>query len=306
MTLPPVTGCLYFTELFNTFAPNIKRRITADLDGLGETTRNKYMQYGIIPLLKFAKKEKRNLSINTLLDFSVELQLKGKGAGTISSAYNGLKILMSAFGFTLEWKEKNAYLARFTRHKQAFDSRQSRKWPYPFKLDDVLFLANKPPPNCSTTTWSRFVFIGWTFLLRKSEIFRVSPTDLSCVRDKSGKLLEVSLSIRNNKNSKNKKEARKVSFPASLIPSKILQSINKICKEKNWDWGDLPHENIILPHLKECMIGRYDHSYYYIVIHSLRHGRSDNLQVVYKVNDERMLQYGRWSTTSGRNAYKHA
>ena len=306
LTLRTVTGFLCITELYNSFAPEVKRRIAADLDGLGETTRSKYMQYGLIPLLRFANKKNLDLSMNTLLEFSRELQLNGKGAGLVSSAFNGLRTLMNGVGMELKWEERNAYLLRFTRHKKAFDSRSSRKWAYPMNEKDIIHLAKYPPKGCQPQTWCRFLFIGWTFLLRKSEITRVCPSDLSCTRDKKGKITDISLLVRNNKNSVNKKEAKKVTFPKKLIPDKVFKQMEIICNNNEWDWSELPHENIILPHLKTLMEGRYDMDYYYVVIHCLRHGRAENLHDVYKIKDNKMLRLGRWSTTAGRNAYKHS
>ena len=259
-----------------------------------------------MPLIRFANKNDRDISISTLLEFSRELQEKGIGPGQISSAFNGLKILWIGFDKALSWDEKNAYQNRFMRHKKAFDSRPTRKWTYPFSEKDIQYMLSKPPQNCPMKVWKQFLILGWTFLLRKSEILRIQRSELKIKRNSKGGILGVSLHVKNNKNCTNKKEYREITFKADMIPKFILGKLEEVAASKRFKWEKLPHENTILPHLKNIMCNKYDMDYYNIIIHGLRHGRADNLQKVYGVKDEQMLCYGRWSTTGGRNSYKHS
>ena len=284
----------------------MQRRIQVDLDGLNPVTRNKYMQYGVIPLLKFVHKNNLPLSLGSLLEFSRELQTKGKGPGLVSSAFNGLKILLVGFQKDLSWEDNKSYLNRFTKHKRAFEARDKRTWTYPLSWEDIQFLLPKNPKGCNLLAWKRFLIIGWVFLLRKNEITRVKPKHLIIKRNKNNKVVEVTLLVQNNKNCTNKKESLAVTFPREQIPEELIPELCEIAKFQGNLWKGLSHTNIILPHLKNIMHGRYDESYYKVVIHSMRHGRSEHLYTKHKLANEKLQQVGRWSTTAGRNAYKHS
>ena len=265
------------------------------------------MQYGVIPLLKFAHKNNLPLSLETILEYSRELQLNGKGPGLVSSAYNGFKILLVGFQKEISWMDNRAYLNRFNKHKRAFESRDERTWTYPLSWDDITFLLSKPPQGCNLVPWKRFLILGWVFLLRRSEITRVEPDHLSFNKNKNGCITEVILAVKNKKACTNKKESLHVKFPRNQIHEEAIPEIVNISRQKKGElWKGLPHANIILPHLKSTMKGRYDESYYKLVIHSMRHGRAEDLENNHNVKNEKMLRVGRWSTTAGRNTYKHS
>ena len=301
-----VNGSCYSTELFETFDNDVKRRIEVDLEGISATTRGKYMQYGVMPLIRFAHGKGLPVSMETLLEFSRELQRKGKGPGLVSSAFNGLKILFTGFQVELKWKHREAYLSRFNRHKRAFEARDHRTWTYPMSWDDIQYLLDKAPEGCDPETWSAFLMVGWVFLLRKNEIKRVNPSDFKIKRNGRNKVSEITLLVRNNKNSTNKKESKSVTFKVDQIPPLAMKILLKVAKKDSDIWLGLPHENKILPHLKQAMEGRYDESYYKVVIHSMRHGRAEDLHSTHRMLNEQICQLGRWSTTGGRNAYKHS
>ena len=301
-----VNGSCYSTELYDTFERDVKRRIEVDMDGISKTTQDKYMQYGVMPLIRFAREEGLPLSIETLLEFSRELQRQGKGPGLVSSAFNGLKILLTGFQIEMKWKHRDAYLTRFARHKRAFEARDHRTWTYPLSWEDIQFLLSKPPEGCDLDTWKSFLIVGWVFLLRKNEIKRVHPSDFKVKRNGRNKVSEITLLVRNNKNSTNKKEAKAVTFKVDQVPPLAMKIILKVMDQHGDIWEGLPHENKILPHLKQAMSGRYDETYYNVVIHSMRHGRAEDLHSIHKMLNEQICQLGRWSTTGGRNAYKHS
>ena len=178
--LPPYSLILiyYFSALLEGFPPQIQQRINLDMEGFAKSSFKQYTTYGIMVLIRFCYDNNLELNMQSILEFSRELQKSKKAATPVAAAFAMYRIFCSALCIEIPSSEVVVYKARIKIHTKAFNARDNKKWRYPIPLNDITTLWDNPPKNCSTTHWQAFLSLSWVFLLRKNEAFSYQNGDL--------------------------------------------------------------------------------------------------------------------------------
>ncbi len=253
--------------------------------------------------IKFTVEKELPLNMYSLCEYSRHLQERVLSISTTSSAYNGYRILCLGFGRPIPNEEHKMYVGRLKAQNRAYLSRPGRKWRYPISRSDILSLLNNPPNNCTNFDWNTFLTLGWTFLLRRNEILRCQPSDLTYLKGKGIKT-GWRLGVKNNKTSTNKNEERHIFFPEGDIPVDLLAILHSISTATTELMTTLPNASDIIKHLRANLV--YDQDHYEVVIHSLRHGRPEDLSKNLNYDDRKIMKVGRWDSSGGAKAYKHS
>ena len=243
--------------------------------------------------------------MQSILEFSRELQKSKKAATPVAAAFAMYKIICSALCIQIPSSEVVVYKARIKIHSKAFNARDNKKWRYPISLNDITILWDNPPKNCLSTHWQAFLSLSWVFLLRKNEALGYKSGDLKKKHNDKGAFIGWSLAISNNKNCANKSETRVVFFKTNEVPELFHSCLNKLVSGKiNAPFSSLPHPNVIIEHLRITL--SVDTSKYVVVIHSFRHGRPEHLANVLNFSEQKIMKVGRWTTSKSRRAYQHS
>ena len=275
------------------------------MEGFAKSSLKQYTTYGIMVLIRFCRDNNLEVNMQSILEFSRELQKSKKAATPVAAAFAMYKIFCSALCIEIPPSEVIVYKARVKIHTKAFNARDNKRWRYPISLTDISTLWDNPPKSCNNTHWQAFLSLSWVFLLRKNEAFGYRNGDLKKKYNDKGAFIGWSLSILNNKNCTNKNETRVVFFKTKEVPEIFHSCLNKLASCKiSAPFSSLPHPNIIIEHLRITL--NVDTSKYVVVIHSFRHGRPEHLANVLNFSEQQIMKAGRWTTSKSRRVYQHS
>ena len=279
-----------------------RKAINTDLLAFTPKTVQQYTHRGFMGFLRFTYRENIPVTAVALKKWSMELQHKGIAPTRVGWALTMLRIIAAAFDRPLTEPEAGLVTKRIHWHERAYKRRDSAKIRYGFSRQDILHLLRNCPHTIDKDTWSFFVSLGWTFLLRSEEIRRLSPSDLAEIRGPKN-VKGFQIRIRNNKNSVNKNEEKVVFFPLEEIPSTIIPILRRFSCSKEFTWDLLPSNNTIIRHLRKLI--KINNDTHEIVVHSFRHGRPADLILRYGYSNEKLAKVGRWHSASSVRIYSH-
>lgn len=276
-------------------------------------TINRYCNH-VRQFMKWCSLEKvstnKVLTCETILFYMNDVYQAGFGVGKATHLLFGLDWLSGVVGQYTVWSE-HPYLKK-AKARWARGDKKSKKTRHYLSRSEMLYLLQQPPPDGEVIrAWRMFFCISWVFLLRRSEVVKMLPGDVT-KRSRGGKLC-YEVYVRNPKTAKG--QVQTVYIPVDTVPIPMREYLDwwassGTCPDE-WDpWDVLVTQKKVIPWLRSIFPKVKPAS---LCHHSCRHGRATDLfhNCSYAIGGDShgnkcLTTVGRWRSKAACMCYLHS